>query len=481
MTRIAARPSRVGPAAVVALFIVIAVACGALAGADAPMGKMASAALVVGVIGLATTILHPTIIYYALAFVLGAVPFAVVPGLGLPAVYLLVVAVWMALLTHPIAESRTNTVEIAVAFLVVASLLSMTMMADGVRHYTEFAKWLLGTSVVFALLRLERSTLRRFGQTFAIGTFFGSALAIAIFFLDKAGTAMNYLSVLGYGRTGVVGTHLRFYVMENTTVLRLTGTYVDPNAAGIFLLAGSAFAIALFRGWTRIVIAPTILVALALTLSRSSIFSLVVAVVLFLLFQKMSVGTRLTFVSLSVVTGAAALSVPTINSRVFSSFSSSDIGATDRADSLSNFTGTMSGSWLFGKGWGATEFIDEVVGYEVNYVSNSPLLTIYRGGIFTGLAFIAVLIAAAVIAHRNARLDPWESGVIGAVLVGFVLVGLQLDFPVVTHAPMTMVFSALLAMAALNPVKTNEELHDYRERLSPAEITLELPAGKVRS
>lgn len=448
----AIRESRAAGWATVLAFLLLAGFCGALVAADVPMGKVVGIGVAGIVVGMAVTVLHPNAVYYTFAFILGAIPFAVVPGLGQPMVFILAVAIWAALFTHPVTQYRTNAVEVATVFLVITSLLSMFMTATGLTDYLEFVKWLLGVSVLFVLFRLDRRVLRKFGQSFAIGTFFGAAFAVGMFFLDKAGTTLNLLSPFGYGRTGVIGTHLRFYVIDNSTVVRLTGTYIDPNAAGIFLLIGGAFAVALLRGWVRFITVPVIFGALVITLSRSAIFSAAVALLFFLLFQKMTTTTRLSIVGLSVVSAAGALSVPAIYSRFFDSFGSQDIGANDRAEALSNFPNMMSGNWLFGKGWGVPEFTDEVVGYQTNYVANSPLLTIYRGGIFTGVAFIVVLIAAIVIAHRNARRDPWESGIMGAALVGFAVVGLQLDFPVVTHAPMTMAFSVFLALATLNPV-----------------------------
>ncbi|WP_142239547.1 O-antigen ligase domain-containing protein [Mycobacterium sp. ST-F2] len=459
MTGIVRQP-RVGAWATVLLFILLAALCGGLVAADVPMGKVVGIGLAGMVVGTAVTVLHPNAVYYAFAFVLGAIPFAVVPGLGQPMVFILAVAIWAALLTHPIAEYRTNAVEVATVFLVVTSLLSMVMTATGLADYLEFVKWLLGVSVLFVLFRLDRRVLRKFGQSFAIGTFVGAAFALGVFFFDKAGTTLNLLSPIGYGQTGVIGTHLRFYVIDNSTVVRLTGTYIDPNAAGIFLLIGGAFAVALLRGWVRFIAVPVIFGALIITLSRSAIFSAVVALLFFLLFQKMSTTIRLSIIGLAIVSAAGALSVPAIYSRFFDSFGSQDIGANDRAEALINFPKVMSGNWLFGKGWGVPEFTDEVVGYKTNYVANSPLLTVYRGGIFTGLAFVAVLIAAIVIAHRNARQDPWESGIMGAAVFGFAVVGLQLDFPVVTHAPMTMAFCVFLTLASLNPVEPDDPPRD---------------------
>lgn len=440
-----------------ALLLLAAVVIPALAASASPKGFLAGQALLMLIVGFSVLLLKPQWIYAAYAFVLGAIPFALVPGAGQPMVLVLAVMVWGALLTHPIAETRTNPLEVAVALLVVTSLAAMAVTATGMDYYVEFVKWLVATSLVFALFRLDRRDLRLFGLAYSYGVGLAAAFALAMFFLDKAGSMMNHLTFLGYGRTGTIGTHLRFYIVENTTVVRLTGTYVDPNAAGIFLFVGLAMSLSLLRGWQRFIIAGLIAAAIVSTLSRSAIFSTVVAVVVFLLFQKMSTGMRLSIIATGIVGAFGALSVRTVHDRIFRSFSSTDKGSSDRAEALSNFIPSMHGNWLFGRGWGAPEFTDEIVGYQTNYVANSPLLTIYRGGIFTGLAFILVLVIGVVVAHRNMRKSPWESGVIGAAFIGFVLVALQLDFPIVTHAPMTMVFSVFLVFLVANLTNRPDE------------------------
>lgn len=456
MTTRSTEGRRATPVTIVVAAVLGAAAVGLLFGSSAGSAHKIGIAAIAGVIVLTITIRHPNFIYFAFAFILGGAPFAIIPGVGQPAVVVLALLVWLAVLTHPIAETRTSILEFSVAILVIISFVSMAMTMDGMKHVIEFGKWFIATSLVFALLRLNREVLRSFGKWYVAGAFLGAAFAMAVFFLDKAGTTLNYLSVFGYGRTGTIGTHLRFYVMENSTIVRLTGTYVDPNAAGIFLLVGFALSVALLRGWARLITAPVILGALIITLSRSAILSVAVAILLFLLFQRTSTGRRLAIVWVSVVGAACALSVPAIYSRVFDSFGSSDTGATDRARALGNFTTAMTGNWWWGRGWGVPEFTDEVVGWKTNYVANSPLLTVYRGGVLTGIAFVVMLIAGAIVAYRYARKSPWESGVIGAMFVGFSLVGLQLDFPVVTSGQMTMAFSVFLAFLAANPIEPEQ-------------------------
>ena len=175
------------------------------------------------------------------------------------------------------------------------------------------------------------------------------------------------------------------------------------------------------------------------------------AIVWFVLFQCMSAGRRLAIIITPIIGGAASLMVPAVYNRFVNSFSERDIGSMDRLEALSKFPHEMSGNWWFGLGWGRPEFIDDVAAYKTNVVANSPLLTLYRGGIFPAIAFLLVLLAGTFLAYRRARDKPWESGFIGAVFVGFSLVGLQLDYPVVTIAPATMAWSVLIAFLAGKP------------------------------
>ena len=441
-------------AAVVTATLVVAALLGALAGSGKDSATLAVIGLSLMMLGTTVTLTDPRVVYGALAFVIGAAPMMIAPGIPLPFILVLAAAMWCAILTHPIANTRIHGLEIAMAFLIVASTIGMIMMAYGTKaHIMEYIKWLLACSVVFAIARLSRADAAMFGRVYVYGATLGTAFAVALRQFDSSGTVMNRLSLIGYGNTGTIGTHLRTFESSSGDVVRLTGTYVDPNLAGIFIFVALALSIALFRGPTRLVLATLLAIGLVVTLSRAAMFSAVAAVILMVLFAAMRNELRLRIVAGVALLGAVALSIPSISERILSSFSSEDKGTTDRAEALRRFLGYMNGHWLFGHGFGAKEFTDEVAGWNVNYVANSPLLTIYRAGILAGIAFIALLVVGAVKSFRDMRRTPWESGVIGAAFVGFSVVALQLDFPVVTHAPATMAFSVLVAMLMVNPVE----------------------------
>jgi polysaccharide biosynthesis protein PslJ len=435
----AAPRRRLAPLAVVVGAASVVVLVTFLVGSGGGVAAKLGIAGLAGTVGLAVVLLHPSWIYRSLAVVLGAVPLATIPGFGEPVVLVLAAGVWCAVLTHRLADTRTSPLELGVGVLVITSLASLAVTVSTVRDLTEFVKWLLATSMVFALLRLNRSELRSFGKLFVYGTFVGAVFSLVAFFFDDAGVLVGRLAVIGIRQMGDTGG-----------IPRLTGTYVEPNAAGIFLMIALAMAVVLLRGMQRFVIAGVIAAALVCTLSRSAMFSVVVAVIFLLLFQFMSTGRRTAIATTLALACVGAMTVPLVHHRITGTFK--DRGSLDRAQSLSEFNINMSGSWWFGKGWGLPEFVTSAAAFRTNHVANSPLLSIYRGGIFVGIAFVAVLLLGMLVAYRNVYKRPWECGVIGAVFAGFTVVGLQLDFPVVTHSPVTMVWSVLIVFLIANPV-----------------------------
>jgi polysaccharide biosynthesis protein PslJ len=169
-----------------------------------------------------------------------------------------------------------------------------------------------------------------------------------------------------------------------------------------------------------------------------------------LVFKRMRADSRVAIIATLMAGALLALSIPVIRDRFLNT--GSDRGSLDRTASLADYPRVMSGSWWFGKGWGLDEFINASAAYKTNHVANSPLLSVYRGGLLVGLAFVAVLVIGLFIAYRNLHKKPWESCVIGAQFVGFTIVGLQLDFPVVTHATMAMAWSVFIVLLVANPV-----------------------------
>lgn len=417
-------------------------------------------------VGTHIGLVHPQWIRNALAFTLGALPLAHFPGFPLPVIFGFGIAVLLATLVHRSAVTTMSALELVVVLLILTSAFSVVPNMTGFVDLNLFSQWFVATAVMIALLRLPRDQLRGFGRVFVYGAAVGSVFGILNLLFDPPGKMIAALSPFGYAVKGDTG---RYVFTGDVFTTRLAGSYIDPNAAGIILFVALLVCVITCTGSTKVILATLIGSALALTLSRSAIFSLVAGVLLMLLFQRLRASQRISVIAGFVVITLLAAAVPVFNSRIFRSFSTDDVGAAARADALRDYPIMMEGHWLFGLGWGRREFFDPATTFVTNFVANSPLLTIYRGGLLVGLVFCLALIVGIVNGYRCMRSDKWEYGLMGGGFIGFVLIALQLDYPVVTIPPITMAFAVLLTflvhtlresqLPGSNSVKTLGEAH----------------------
>jgi hypothetical protein len=254
---------------------------------------------------------------------------------------------------------------------------------------------------------------------------------------------IKVLSIFNYDREET-GRYV-FTDEGQTRFARLGGTWVDPNIAGIGLIPAVVMGLVLLKGRVRVAATTILSMAIVLTLSRAAIFSVVAGIILVALFHTMRSRHRLMLLSAFVMTAAAALLVPAVRTRILSSFGSDDAGAQDRGRALAEFPNVMSGHWLFGLGWGRQEWVDGAFAFKLNFVSNAPLIAIYRGGMIVGLCFLAVLAIGCVMSYRALRSDSLPAAIYGGIFIGFCVVALQLDHPVVTSPQSTAVFGMFLA------------------------------------
>ncbi|OZF07619.1 hypothetical protein CH300_06640 [Rhodococcus sp. 15-1154-1] len=437
-------------------------------------GKLGAFALVGLTVGAYIGLRHPLYLTRALAFSLGALPFGYVPGVHAPLVFTLGAAVILASVIHRTAVTRVTVGEMAVIALIVTSAISVFATAGTTVDYAEFGKWLVSTLVAVSLLRLPREELELFGRIYVYSASAAAAFALVILVADPSGRLIRYLSPFGYG-TEEEST--RFVYTDGAATVRLAGTYIDPNAAGIGLFVALMLCVLLIRGRLRIALSLLLFGSIVLTLSRAALFSVVFGVLLMLLFQNLRARERVAIIGGFALAFVGALAVPTVRNRVFSSFGSGDAGSSARGDALVDFPGHMAGHWLFGLGWGREEFKDPGTAFDVNYVANAPLLSVYRGGIFTGLAFLAIIVVGAYLGYRCLRSRNWELGFIGGGFIGFSVVALQLDFPVVTIPATTMAFSVLIVFLVLAREKATDNLPDDGE--SPAFSSPRLDTAKT--
>jgi hypothetical protein len=225
---------------------------------------------------------------------------------------------------------------------------------------------------------------------------------------------------------------------------RLNGTYLEANMAGFILAGALLLALAYTSGRARAVLALAIGAGLLLTLSRSALATVVVALVLLIL---RTGGRRRDRMVLAGVAGiAAAAAVPAVRNRLLDSFGPTDSGTAARVKALQDFSGVMDGHWVWGLGWDRPEFRDAALAYQANFVANTPLATVYRGGVILGLLVVVVMIALVVRSWRIARRG-YVDAVLGCSIIAFMLVSLQLDYPTVTQPSATAMISMLVGLS----------------------------------
>lgn len=425
--------------------VVLPIAAFAFATDASTATRLVALALVLVPGGVFLLARYPFFYYGALALTLAIVPFAPIPGTPLSwALALGLLAGVAAILNPPARAGRAGPLEWALLALVVTSTLSMVFTIAGNYDVPAWGRWLVATGIAPAVLRLDPARRALFGRLFAWGTGVAAAIGIVLLVADRTGRILNSLTFVGYG----ADQNLRVVVSSAGNTIRLTGTYVDPNAGGLFLFAGLFLCIALVRGWQRVFLGLLIGAALVLTLSRASIFGVLAAFAVYFVLHSIRFGSRLRILGLGLLVVVVGLAVPGVAGRIFGSFGTEDAGSTARGDALRDFPNLMTGHWLFGLGWGRIEFRDGAAAQAVNYVANAPLLSVYRGGLLTGIAFTVMLLVGVVLSFRalRSRSGPAAGNwpIMGAAFIGLAFVTLQLDFPVVTIAAVTAVFSVLI-------------------------------------
>jgi polysaccharide biosynthesis protein PslJ len=396
---------------------------------------------------------HPLWLYWGLAVVLAIVPFGYVPGAHLPLYVPFAFAVVLAAILYPRPEAPLHRMEIALVALVVAAGVSVLITSLSVTGLIQYVRWAIVTLVAVALLRLSKEDLERFGRIFVWLSAANALWGILLVTVDRNQKSFAILKPFGYdlGRVdesvrGGLDNNLSTYVFTSTggRSIRLAGTWVGANGAGIAFLIAFAMCLVLFRGWPRNCMAIILSVAVLLTLSRQSIFALFVGLALVFIFHTMRARNRWQATGAFAAIIVFALSVPFIRERLLVS-GSSDVSGVARTESLASFTSQVSGHWLFGLGWTRPEIIDPAASYALNIISNAPLLQIYRAGIFTGLAFLAIIVIGCVMSYRALRSDSLPFAVYGGVFIAFCVVALNLDHGVTDVPQTTLCFSVFLA------------------------------------
>jgi hypothetical protein len=423
---------------VTSAFLTIVVLVGLLGSGH--QARVATAAVLGLAVAAYVGVVHPLSVFVGLAAVIAFAPFVHVPGTPVPILLVLSVGVWLSLPSIPGVKFRPGAPELWLALLAGTALLSLVATGISPTSLTEYVAWLAATSIVVPIRLLPDQARRSVMRGFVAGAGAAAALGILLVRIDPDGQLLGRLSFAGY--TDARGA--QYVPLAHGPVTRLTGTYVEPNIAGLVLAVGVVLAVVALRGTLRVVVAAVIGLALVLTLSRSALATVVVAGVLVV----MRVGgrQRIGLLGAGAAAAVALVSIPAARDRLLESFGPSDTGTMARVQALQDFPQLIEGHWLWGLGWAREEFRDPVVGRLVNYVANTPLITVYRGGIVLGLLVVLILVILVLRSWLAAR-GAFEEAVLCCTVIAFVLVALQLDFPVALQYPATALFSLLVGLS----------------------------------
>lgn len=426
--------------------VVIVAGCPALAWFALDRGKMPTVAIIglaVLIIGVYVGLRHPLWLYSGMAIAIGFMPFGYFPGVHVPLYLPFAAGAVLAAAVHPTDRKGLSPLEVTVLALVVTSGIAMLANAKNLVDYGEYIKWSIATLVIVALLKLSPDNMAKVGRCYVYAAAANAVFGILFVTVDRGNRLMKLFNPFGYGRAET--TRFVFSDEGQTKQIRLGGLWVDPNAAGIGLVVAFALALVLLSGHLRIIVGVILAAAIALSLSRAALFSVVVGIVLVFVFHTMRRRDRQIMIGLIGLAAVVAMLTPPVRNRLLMSFGSDDTGSSARMDALRAWPGQMAGHWVFGLGWGRREFKDGVYAFQLNFVANGPLITIYRAGIIVGTLFILMVLIGCYLSYRALRSDNFGEALYGGTFIGFSVVALQLDHPIVTTPQSTVAYSFFVA------------------------------------
>ncbi len=254
---------------------------------------------------------------------------------------------------------------------------------NGTPDTTEYLKWISLASLFLLAPALGSQWTRTALRVFAAAAAAGGLFAIASY----AAPQLNaLLGLVGYIRTG---NDSRYFVVGGVKqAVRAAGSYNDPNTAGLFFVLGLAATfvepVRLLRRGARAVLA----IALILTLSREAYLGVLVATVALVMAPNVTTARRAAVAALLALGLVALMLNPSTHDRLVGTFSSKDAGSSERLTALTGFSARMGGHWEEGFGFGRREFRDSAAAFAADVVADSPLASVYRGGLIEGLGFI---------------------------------------------------------------------------------------------
>ena len=375
---------------VVIVPVIAVILVGALAASREPLVAFVGALTILGLLLSIARPLNGLVIATCVGLL---APFLVVPqrlGLQPPILDLLVIGAFVGIATRfnrdgfgLLPRWLVVLVVIAAGWPIIASLAAYSGRAEW--QSWQFALKLsmyTATPLIVALARPSRRSVQWFVALVGYGTVLQAIFAISIFWMGEAGIA-----VLGrLGSVGYPASEIARFLPDQVTP-RATGLMVDPNVLGVSLAAGLPFLIYRLRGRRSsgvfaLLGSFLVVVALALTISRSSWISAAVGMLVWL-----AVGRpRVAILAATFLTGCIAVLPIEMFARLREGFTATDPSSALRVEEIREAFRVVRRFPWFGVGYGASPHPDIFIG-----VSNAWLWLAERAGICAAVLHLALI------------------------------------------------------------------------------------------
>ncbi len=379
----------IGRYSVVAL-VAVAILVGALAASREPLVVIVGS---ITIIGLLLSIARP-LNGLALATCLGLLaPFLVVPqrlGVQPPILDVFFAGAFVGL----IARFNRHDFGLVPRWLIVLVVIAIgSPILASVAAYSgrlEWQSWQFAaklslysaTPLMVAMARPSRRSVQLCMTLVAIGTVFQSMVTITLYWLGESGIGvLGSLGVVGYPVSDIA----RF--LPDQVTQRATGLMVDPNVLGVTLAAGLPFLIYRLRERGSFPVFPLlgcalVVVALALTISRSSWLAAAVGVMVWI-----AVGRpRVAVMAAAFLAFCIAVLPVEVFSRLRDGFTATDPSSALRVEEIREAFRVLRRFPWFGVGYGASPHPDIFIG-----VSNAWLWLAERAGLSAAVFHLALI------------------------------------------------------------------------------------------
>lgn len=385
--------------------VTAAILVGALAASREPLVAFVGA---ITILGLLLSIARP-LNGLAIATCLGLLaPFLVVPqrlGVQPPILDLLVLGAFVGLVARLNRDDFGMLSRWWIALVVVAAGWPILASLATYAGRTEWQSWQFAaklslytaTPLMVVMARPSRRSVQSFMVLVSLGTVLQAIFTISLYWMGGAGiTVLGSLGAVGYPVSDIA----RF--LPDQVTPRATGLMVDPNVLGVSLAAGLPFLIYRLRERRSLAVfillgAFLVMVALALTISRSSWIAAAVGMLVWIAVDR----PRVAILATAFLAGCIAVLPIEIFARLREGFSAKDPSSALRVEEIREAFRVVRRFPWFGVGYGASPHPDIFIG-----VSNAWLWLAERTGLGAAVLHLALIGTIARFALGRVKQEP---------------------------------------------------------------------------